>query len=66
LAGAAGCIAANRPIVLVEKMKSDAAQLRAWLEALDYSVLEAGGSFLAVHKTDKGLAHIKFEPAAAA
>jgi FkbM family methyltransferase len=64
LAGAAGCIAAHHPIVLVERIKTDAAQLRAWLEALDYSVLDAGGNFLAVHKADKCLAHIKIEPAA--
>jgi FkbM family methyltransferase len=66
LAGAAGCIAANRPILLVEKLKSDPAQLRAWLEALDYCVFEIGNNFVAVHKADKGLAQIEFVPAAAA
>ena len=66
LAGAAACIEANHPIVFVETLKSDPAQLRAWLEARDYVVLGAGKNFLAVHKTDKCLAQIKFAPAAAA
>ena len=66
LAGAARCIAANRPIVLVEMLKSDTAQLRAWLEALDYCVFEIGANFIAVHKTDKGLPQIEFAPAKAA
>jgi FkbM family methyltransferase len=66
LAGAAACIAANRPVLLVEKIKSDAVQLKAWLEALDYSVLDAGGNFLALHKADKCLAQIKIVPAPAA
>jgi FkbM family methyltransferase len=66
LAGAAGCIAANRPIVLVEMLKSNPVQLQAWLEALDYRVFHIGGNFVAVHKADKGLAQIEFVPAVAA
>jgi FkbM family methyltransferase len=66
LSGAAGCIARSRPIVLVEKIKSDAAQLKEWLEALDYTVFDVGGNFLAVHQTDRCLEQIKVVPAPAA
>jgi FkbM family methyltransferase len=66
LAGAAGCISANRPIIYVEKLKTDPAQLRAWLETADYNVFDAGGNFLAVNKADKCLAQIKIVPATAA
>jgi hypothetical protein len=52
--------------VFVEKLKSDATQLRAWLEALDYSVIDAGGNFPAIHKADKCLAQVKVVPATAA
>jgi len=63
---AAGCIGKYHPIVFVEKLKSDATQLRAWLEALDYSVIDAGGNFPAIHKADKCLAQVKVVPATAA
>ena len=66
LAGAVGCIRAHRPIIFVEKLKTDAAQLRAWLEAADYTVYDAGGNFLAVNNADKCLAQIKVVPANAA
>ena len=65
LAGAAGCIRANRPIIFVEKLKTDPAQLRAWLEAADYSVFDIGANFLAVNNADKCLAEIKVVPATA-
>jgi FkbM family methyltransferase len=66
LTGAAACIGSGHPIVFVETIKSDAATLRAWLEALGYIVVVAGKNFLAVHRTDKCLAQIKFGAAAAA
>jgi FkbM family methyltransferase len=66
LAGAAGCIGANHPIIFVEKLKTDAAELRAWLEARDYAVFDAGRNFLAVHEADKCLEKITIMPAASA
>ena len=61
LAGSAKCIGRHRPILLVEKAKTDKNKLRAWLESLDYSVFEVGLNFLALHKADKCLAHLKIE-----
>ena len=59
LAGALRCIQAHRPIMLVEAIKVDGAKLRAWLEALNYSVLQSGINLLAIHNKDECLAHIK-------
>jgi FkbM family methyltransferase len=59
LAGAISCIGKHRPILLVEMVKSDRTELRAWLERLDYTVFEAGMNFLAFHKSDSCLAHVK-------
>ena len=59
LAGGVNCIGNYRPILLVEIIKTDKNKLRAWLESLDYSVIEAGMNFLALHKTDKCLAEIQ-------
>ena len=59
LAGALRCIQAHRPIMLVEAIKVDGAKLRAWLEDLNYSVLQSGINLLAIHNKDECLAHIK-------
>lgn len=53
LQGAARSIERSRPIMLIEKIKTDAVQLRSWLEARGYTLLEAGINLLAVHSTDK-------------
>lgn len=52
LAGGANCIAAMRPILFVEMIKSDEDELRGWLERFGYNVLGCGMNFLAVHKQD--------------
>jgi FkbM family methyltransferase len=66
LAGAAKSIEAHHPIMLIEALKVDADKLRAWLENLNYFAVMTGINLLAIHKTDPGLAQIKFvEPAAA-
>ena|ERR1700728_2071842 len=52
LAGGADCIAAMRPIVLVEMIKSDKDELRGWLERLGYTVHPCDMNFLAIHKQD--------------
>jgi FkbM family methyltransferase len=64
LAGAAKSIAAARPIMLIEVMKSDAEALRAWLENLGYILIPSGMNVLAVHRDDKCRASIKIETAA--
>jgi FkbM family methyltransferase len=61
LAGAAKCINNHHPILVVEKVKADKGELRAWIEGLGYSVFETGMNFLAIHKTDKCLAHLKIK-----
>jgi len=61
LAGAANSIQAHRPMMLIEALKVDAGKLRAWLEALNYMVLQSGINLLAIHKEDEGLKHVKVE-----
>ena len=53
LQGAARSIERSRPVMLIEKIKTDAGQLRMWLEARGYTLMEAGINLLAVHSTDK-------------
>lgn len=55
LAGAAKCIGANRPILLVEVLKTDAGALRAWLDDLGYMIVPSGLNFIAIHKADRCL-----------
>ena len=64
--GASRTIAASRPIMLVERAKIDAAQLRRALETQGYEVIEAGINVLAVHTSDGTLAEIRPEPQLAA
>ena len=61
LAGSVKCIDNHHPILLVEMVKVDKNKLRACLESFDYSVFEAGLNFLALHKTDKCLAHVEIK-----
>jgi FkbM family methyltransferase len=58
LAGAAKTIERCRPIMLIEKIKADAAQLRQWLEQRGYVLIEAGINLLVIHSTDKTLPEI--------
>lgn len=57
LMGARATIAACKPQMLIERIKSDEAALRAFLGQHGYAVFEAGGNLLAIHETDpaKGL-----------
>jgi FkbM family methyltransferase len=66
LAGAAKCIAANRPILLVEALKTDASALRGWLEQRDYLIVPSGLNLIAIHKADRCLESIRIEEAPAA
>jgi len=58
LEGATATIERCRPIMLIEKIKSDVGGLRQWLEPRGYKVIEAGINLLAVHESDKTLADI--------
>jgi len=49
LEGAAGTIARDRPILLVEVIKSNAASLGDWLEARGYRYRRTGLNLLAIH-----------------
>jgi FkbM family methyltransferase len=59
LIGAVNLVRRNRPVLFVEFIKSDKNKLKSWLESFDYTVIELGMNFVAVHKTDKTLGHIK-------
>jgi FkbM family methyltransferase len=58
LAGAANCIDRLKPILLIETIKSDGNELRAWLERHGYMPIQIGQNFLAINNTDKSMAHI--------
>ena len=61
LAGAVSSIQTHRPMMLIEALKVDAAKLRAWLESLNYTVLQSGINLLAIHNEDECLKHVKIE-----
>ena len=61
LAGAANSIQAHRPVMLIEALKVDGAKLRAWLESLNYTVLQSGINLLAIHNEDECLKRVKIE-----
>jgi FkbM family methyltransferase len=58
LQGAAQTIERCHPIMLIEKIKTDAAQLQQWLHARGYLMIEAGINLVAIHSTDKTLADL--------
>ena len=58
LEGARQIIERCRPIMLIEKIKTDATQLRRWLEQRGYKVIEAGINVVAIHASDRSLADI--------
>jgi FkbM family methyltransferase len=61
LEGASRTITRCHPIMLIEKIKADAVQLRQWLGAHGYEVIDAGINMLAIHASDKTLAEIRPE-----
>jgi FkbM family methyltransferase len=65
LEGAQGLIAASRPIVLVETIKTGADGLRAWLEERGYRVVDAGINQLAIHRSDPTLSELQIPETAA-
>jgi FkbM family methyltransferase len=59
LSGAADSIAESKPALLVESIKTNTTTLREWLAARDYQIFPVGINFLAVHKSDPILPHVK-------
>ena len=64
LEGAKRSITQSHPIMLIEKIKTDAEKLRQWLRDNGYEVLDAGINMLAIHKSDKTLTDVHVTPAA--
>jgi FkbM family methyltransferase len=58
LAGARNTINAFRPILLIEKIKTDLRQLEQWLVDNGYQMITLGINILAVHKSDACLRDI--------
>lgn len=63
LEGAQQMIARNRPVLLVEQIKSDREALRAWMAERSYHVVEAGMNLLAIHKSDQTLSQLQIPEA---
>jgi FkbM family methyltransferase len=59
LEGASGTINRSHPIMLIEKIKTDAEKLRHSLGDCGYATIEAGINMLAIHRSDKTLAEIR-------
>jgi FkbM family methyltransferase len=59
LAGAANLLKRCNPVLIIEFVKSDKNKLRNTLEASDYGVFEFGMNFVAVHKSDKTINHVR-------
>lgn len=57
--GARQTIERCHPIILVESIKSNADQLRGWLEQRGYHVMTAGINLLGIHPSDKTLNDIR-------
>ncbi|WP_257166732.1 FkbM family methyltransferase [Bradyrhizobium sp. SRS-191] len=58
LEGAAATIERCTPIMMIEKIKTDANQLRQWLERRGYKTVDADINMVAIHSRDKALADI--------
>jgi hypothetical protein len=58
LEGASQTIERCRPIMLIEKIKTDGTQLRTWLEQRGYRVIDTGINVVAIHANDTSLGDI--------
>ncbi len=65
LEGAQETINKNSPIVLVELIKANADQIRAWLDNRNYKIFNVGINLLAIHTGDKTLNDVKVQERAA-
>jgi FkbM family methyltransferase len=60
LDGAKEIIGRTHPIMLIEKLKTDAGQLRQWLAEHGYeTIVEAGINMLAIHSHDRTLSELR-------
>ena len=59
LEGARALIAAHRPILLIEHIKSGAERLRAFMAVHGYEVVEAGINLLCIHNSDPVRAQLR-------
>ena len=59
LEGARTLIEKNRPILLIEQIKTVRERLRAWIQERGYEVIDAGINLLAVHRTDPTLKELQ-------
>ena len=59
IAGADKMIKRSTPVLIVEFVKTDKDKLRSAIEAKDYGVFEFGMNFVAVHKSDKTINHVR-------
>jgi FkbM family methyltransferase len=59
LEGARQLIERNRPLLLIEQIKTIRDRLRSWLLERGYEVIDAGINLLAVHKTDPTLKELQ-------
>ncbi len=59
LKGGEGVIEREHPILIVEHLKSDKAELHRWMEARGYSVIVDGLNYLGVHRDDPCLKHVR-------
>ena len=66
LEGAKATIERSLPVMLIEKIKTDAGHLRQWLETRGYVILDVGINMLAIHSSDKVLTEIRTEQRPAA
>jgi FkbM family methyltransferase len=57
--GGMASLARCHPVLIVESLKCDKAKLRGVLEQLGYRLFEMGMNLLAVHASDKTLAHVQ-------
>jgi FkbM family methyltransferase len=59
LEGAKEIIGRTHPIMLIERLKTDAGQLRQWLAEHGYEVVDAGINMLAIHNHDRTLSELR-------
>ncbi|HET8996932.1 MAG TPA: FkbM family methyltransferase [Acetobacteraceae bacterium] len=62
LSGAQQTIRRHLPIIIIERLKSDEAQLHAVLEDYGYRRFGIGMNLLAIHPSDRSCEHVKREP----
>ena len=66
LEGASDTIDQSHPVMLIERIKTDAAELRQWLGDRGYEIIDAGINMLAIHRSDKTLSEVRpAQPSAA-